>query len=44
MSFANAFSNLFKIAELRKRLSFTLLYLALYRVGVFVTAPFCTGP
>ena len=39
MSFANAFSNLFKIAELRKRLSFTLLYLALYRVGVFVTAP-----
>ena len=39
MSFANAFSNLFKIAELRKRLSYTLLYLAIYRVGVFVTAP-----
>ena len=39
MSFANAFSNLFKIAELRKRLGFTLLMLAVYRVGVFVTAP-----
>ena len=39
MSFANAFSNLFKIAELRKRLGYTLLYLAIYRVGVFVTAP-----
>ena len=39
MSFANAFSNLFKIAELRKRLLFTLGMLAVYRIGVFVTAP-----
>ena len=39
MSFANAFSNLFKIQELRKRLSFTLGLLAVYRIGVFVTAP-----
>ena len=39
MSFANAFSNLFKIQELRKRLLFTLFCLAVYRVGVFVTAP-----
>ncbi len=39
MSFANAFSNLFRIAELRKRLGYTLLLLAVYRVGVFVTAP-----
>ncbi len=39
MSFANAFGNLFKIAELRKRLLFTLGLLAVYRVGVFVTAP-----
>jgi preprotein translocase subunit SecY len=39
VSFANAFSNLFKIAELRKRLLFTLGCLAVYRVGVFVTAP-----
>ena len=38
MSFANAFGNLFKIAELRKRLLFTLFCLAVYRVGVFVTA------
>ena len=39
MSFANAFSNLFKIQELRKRLAFTLGLLAVYRIGVFVTAP-----
>ena len=39
MSFANAFSNLFKIQELRKRLLFTLGLLAVYRIGVFVTAP-----
>ena len=39
MSFANAFSNLFKIQELRKRLGFTLALLAVYRIGVFVTAP-----
>ncbi|TMA27697.1 MAG: preprotein translocase subunit SecY [Deltaproteobacteria bacterium] len=39
MSFANAFSNLFRIAELRKRLLWTLFLLAVYRVGVFVTAP-----
>jgi preprotein translocase subunit SecY len=39
MSFANAFTNLFKIQELRKRLGFTLALLAVYRIGVFVTAP-----
>ena len=39
MSFANAFSNLFKSQELRKRLLFTLGLLAVYRIGVFVTAP-----
>ncbi|MFL5313256.1 MAG: preprotein translocase subunit SecY, partial [Myxococcales bacterium] len=39
MSFANAFSNLFRIQELRKRLAFTLALLAVYRVGVFVTLP-----
>jgi len=39
VSFANAFSNLFKIQELRKRLAFTLALLAVYRIGVFVTAP-----
>ncbi len=39
MSFANAFSNLFRIQELRRRLAFTLFCLAVYRVGVFLTAP-----
>ena len=39
MSFASAFGNLFRIQELRKRLAFTLFMLAVYRVGVFVTAP-----
>ncbi len=39
MSFANAFSNLFRIQELRKRLFVTISLLAVYRIGVFVTAP-----
>ena len=39
MSFANAFGNLFRIAELRKRLFITLSLLGVYRLGVFVTAP-----
>jgi len=39
VSFANAFSNLFKIQELRKRLLVTLGLLAVYRIGVFVTLP-----
>ena len=39
MSFANAFSNLFRIPELRKRLLITLSLLGVYRLGVFVTAP-----
>ncbi len=39
MSFTNAFGNLFRIQELRKRLFWTLFLLAVYRVGVFVTAP-----
>jgi preprotein translocase subunit SecY len=39
VSFGSAFSNLFKIQELRKRLGYTLLLLAVYRIGVFVTAP-----
>jgi preprotein translocase subunit SecY len=39
VSFANAFSNLFRVQELRKRLAFTLGLLAVYRIGVFVTLP-----
>ena len=34
-----AFGNIFKVADLRKRLGFTLLMLAVYRIGIFVTTP-----
>ncbi len=36
---AASLSNLFKIPELRKRITFTLALLAVYRVGIFVTTP-----
>jgi preprotein translocase subunit SecY len=35
----NAFLNMFKIPELRKRLLYTLGMLAVYRVGIFITTP-----
>ena len=35
----NAFVNMFKIPELRKRLLYTLGMLAVYRVGIFITTP-----
>jgi len=35
----NAFANIFKIPELRRRILFTLGMLAVYRVGIFVTTP-----
>jgi preprotein translocase subunit SecY len=35
----NAFANMFKIPELRKRLLYTLGMLAVYRVGIFITTP-----
>ena len=38
MAFAN-FANITKVPELRRRLLFTLGMLAIYRVGVFITAP-----
>jgi preprotein translocase subunit SecY len=38
MAFAN-FANIPKVPELRRRLLFTLGMLAIYRVGVFITAP-----
>jgi preprotein translocase subunit SecY len=38
MAFAN-FANIPKVPELRRRLLFTLAMLAIYRVGVFITAP-----
>lgn len=33
------FVNIFRVPELRKRILFTLLLLAIYRIGVFVPAP-----
>jgi len=36
---ANPIGNIFRIPELRKRISFTLALLAIYRVGIFVTTP-----
>jgi preprotein translocase subunit SecY len=36
---ANSVANIGKIPELRRRILFTLLMLAVYRVGVFVTVP-----
>src|SRR5262252_7320885 len=33
------FSNITKVPELRKRILFTLVMLAVYRIGVFITAP-----
>jgi len=36
---ANGFGNIARIPELRTRLLFTLMLLAIYRIGVFVTIP-----
>jgi preprotein translocase subunit SecY len=36
---ASAFTNIFRIPELRKRLLFTLGMLAVYRFGIYVTTP-----
>jgi preprotein translocase subunit SecY len=36
---ASAFTNIFRIPELRKRLLFTLGMLAVYRLGIYVTTP-----
>jgi preprotein translocase subunit SecY len=39
MSSLSGFANIGKVPELRKRVLFTLVMLAVYRVGVFVTIP-----
>lgn len=39
VSLLNRIANIFRIAELRKRLLFTLALLAIYRLGIFVTTP-----
>ncbi|MCI0570689.1 MAG: preprotein translocase subunit SecY [Myxococcaceae bacterium] len=35
----NAFANVFRIAELRARLAYTILLLAVYRLGIFINTP-----
>lgn len=35
----NALTNVFKIAELRQRLIYTVLLLGVYRIGIFITTP-----
>jgi preprotein translocase subunit SecY len=35
----NAFTNIFKIAELRGRLLYTVALLAVYRIGIFINTP-----
>jgi preprotein translocase subunit SecY len=35
----NALANVFRIAELRRRLAYTVVMLAVYRIGIFVTTP-----
>ena len=35
----NAFTNVFRIAELRVRLAYTLILLSVYRLGVFINTP-----
>jgi preprotein translocase subunit SecY len=35
----NAFTNVFRIAELRARLAYTLILLAIYRLGIFINTP-----
>jgi preprotein translocase subunit SecY len=39
MAVVGGFSNVTKVPELRRRIGFTLMILAIYRVGVFITTP-----
>src|SRR5476649_2718658 len=39
MAAFSGFSNIGKVPELRRRIAFTLIVLAIYRLGVFVTIP-----
>ncbi len=39
MAVVGGFSNITKVPELRRRIGFTLMMLAIYRVGVFITTP-----
>ena len=35
----NAITNVFRVAELRARLAYTLGLLAIYRLGIFINTP-----
>jgi len=35
----NALTNVFRIAELRQRLLYSVLLLGVYRIGIFITTP-----
>src|SRR5215510_2729272 len=39
MAVVRGFSNITKVPELRRRIAFTLVILAIYRIGVFITTP-----
>lgn len=39
MAVVGGFSNITKVPELRRRIGFTLVVLAIYRIGVFITTP-----
>lgn len=39
MAIFSGFSNIGKVPELRRRIAFSLMVLAIYRVGVFITTP-----
>jgi preprotein translocase subunit SecY len=39
MAVVRGFSNITKVPELRRRIAFSLLIIAIYRIGVFITTP-----
>jgi len=39
MAVVEGFSNIGKVPELRRRIAFTLIIIAIYRVGIFITTP-----
>ncbi|MEB2321721.1 MAG: preprotein translocase subunit SecY [Sorangiineae bacterium] len=39
MAVAGGFANITKVPELRRRITFTLAVIAIYRIGVFITTP-----
>ena len=43
MSIVNSFQNVFRIAELKSRILFTLALLAIYRIGAHIPTPGING-